>query len=53
VVDCVLVGPVAGIFAEGESIVVRGVRYVFEFLTAPMAFCCVDALKSEEELVLA
>jgi len=40
-------------FAEGESIEVSGVRYVFEFLTAAMAFCCADALNSEEELVLA
>jgi len=53
VADCVLAGPVEGIFAEGESMVVRGVRYVLELLTAAMAFCCAGALKSEDELVLA
>jgi len=52
VVDCPLVGTAAATFEDGESIVVRGVRYVFEFLTEDMALCCVEALNSDE-LVLA
>jgi hypothetical protein len=47
-----LVGTAAATFEDGESIVVRGVRYVFEFLTEDMALCCVEALNSDE-LVLA